>query len=129
MAGVVPPLFAHKRNCYNNPMSHAVEDKPVQPDSVSGGIAAPPAPPETVTPPVEAKLEKTLEPVAVSGNTMPVKDAVAGKRYGVVKGVNGLTVEVMWIGEAPLPRELLYLEQDKDALIEVRSFNAKSHAV
>ncbi len=70
-----------------------------------------------------------LEPVAVSGSTEPLRDSVAGKRYGVIKGVNGLTVEVMWIGQAPIAKELLCLEADKDALMEVRSFNERGNAV
>lgn len=56
-------------------------------------------------------------------------DSVAGQRYGVVKAINNLTVEVVWIGAPPSSRELLQLEDDPSVLMEVRSFNHQSHAV
>ena len=56
-------------------------------------------------------------------------DSVAGQRYGVVKSINNLTVEVVCIGEPSAARELLQLEGDPNALMEVRSFNHQSHAV
>ena len=83
---------------------------------------------DVVAPDINVKPELVLQPVAVSGTIAPI-DSLTGKRYGVVKGISGLTVEVMWIGQAPLARELLVLEADKDSAIEVRSFNERGNAM
>jgi F-type H+-transporting ATPase subunit beta len=54
---------------------------------------------------------------------------MADKRYGKVKSVNNLTVEVVWTGEKPKEQELLCVEGHPEVLFEVRSFNEQSHAV
>ncbi|HUC87232.1 MAG TPA: F0F1 ATP synthase subunit beta [Candidatus Saccharimonadales bacterium] len=51
------------------------------------------------------------------------------KSYGRVKSVNNLTVELVWIGTPPKPRELLRLQSDPKVLLEVRTFNAESHPI
>lgn len=56
-------------------------------------------------------------------------DSVAGARYGIIKAASSLMVEVVWIGKPPASRELLALEDDSNALVEVRSFNEQSHAI
>lgn len=47
---------------------------------------------------------------------------------GVIRAVNNLTVEVVWTGPRPLPRELLHIEGHPEAAFEVSSFSENSHA-
>jgi F-type H+/Na+-transporting ATPase subunit beta len=77
---------------------------------------------------------KTANPVTPSTSKSPVPakpqtDSVSGKRYGIIRAINNLTIEVVWIGEPPMARELLQLEGETGVLMEVRSFNDQSHAV
>jgi len=51
------------------------------------------------------------------------------KSYGRIKSVNNLTVELVWIGTPPKPRELLRLQNDPKVLLEVRTFTAESHPI
>ena len=54
---------------------------------------------------------------------------MAADSYGTIRAVTNLTVEAVWIGKAPAPRELLQLADDPSVVFEVRSFNADSHPV
>lgn len=85
-------------------------------------VAAPPKAATAAKPPAVAATPPTAKPA-------PAADSVAGQRYGIVKSISNLSVEVVWIGEPPASRELLQLEGDPNVLMEVRSFNEQSHAV
>jgi F-type H+-transporting ATPase subunit beta len=84
-------------------------------------------PEAVVAVPVSAEAVPPVAPTATVPPA-PVADSVAGKRYGIIKAINSLVVEVVWIGDPPIARELICLESDSSVILEVRSFNHQSHA-
>jgi F-type H+-transporting ATPase subunit beta len=76
---------------------------------------------------------KTTQTKPTQSTAKPASQATAAaeppKSYGRIKSVNNLTVELVWIGEPPRPRELLRLKDDPKVLLEVRTFTAESHPV
>jgi F-type H+-transporting ATPase subunit beta len=88
-------------------------------------VAAKPKPPVATQQPVAAPIP---DPPNTQANGRSV-DSVAGKRYGMVQSINSLMVEISWIGEPPMARELLTLESDPSVQFEVRSFKENVRVV